>query len=37
MRRAILGTDPSNEPAKALYGAFGFYVESTFVFYRKEL
>ena len=37
MRRAILGTDPTNEPAKALYKSMGFYVESNFVFYRKEL
>ncbi len=37
MRRAILGTDPTNEPAMALYRAMGFFVECNFVFYRKEL
>ena len=37
MRRAILGTDPANEPAKALYRAMGFAVACHFVFYRKEL
>lgn len=37
MRQAILGTDPSNERAKALYRATGFVVESWFLFYRKEV
>jgi ribosomal protein S18 acetylase RimI-like enzyme len=34
--RALLGTDPANEPAKALYRAMGFAVACNFVFYCKE-
>lgn len=37
MRRAILGTDPANKPAQALYRALGFAVEEWFAFYRKDL
>jgi ribosomal protein S18 acetylase RimI-like enzyme len=37
MRRVILGTDPANAPAHALYRSLGFVIECCFAFYRKEL
>jgi mycothiol synthase len=37
MRRAILGFDPNNVPARALYTAMGFRTACYFGVYRKEL
>lgn len=37
MRRAILGFDPENSAARALYTAMGFRVSSYFVSYRKPV
>jgi GNAT superfamily N-acetyltransferase len=37
MRRAILGFDPNNAPARALYTSMGFRTACYFVLYRKEL
>jgi GNAT superfamily N-acetyltransferase len=37
MRRAILGFDPNNAAARALYTSLGFRAECTFAMYRKDL
>lgn len=37
MERAILGFDPNNAPARALYTSLGFQTACNFAFYRKEL
>lgn len=37
MERAILGFDPNNVAARALYTSLGFRAACTFVFYRKGL
>ena len=37
MRRAVLGFDPTNAAALALYRAMGFRASSSFVGYRKAL
>ena len=37
MRRAVLGFDPTNKAALALYTSMGFRASGYFVFYRKEL
>jgi mycothiol synthase len=37
MRRAILGFDPNNAPARALYTSMGFRTACYFVLYRKDL
>jgi mycothiol synthase len=37
MRRAILGFDPNNVPARALYTSMGFRAACYFALYRKDL